>query len=183
MKIFIIVVLSLINFVNAQKIDWSIVDEKLGYNPDVETFNGIILKYVNDYRKVNGLRKLQYDNSAYHMIQKQVNHCYLKLKLSHERNYLDGVDLITDFHSHVKKYLGDTYDIANENLGSVYHQNIEEYTYDELAYFIFNAWKNSQSHNAAMLVKEHIKASVASIMVINEGDGMDRIYSGIVIWH
>jgi uncharacterized protein YkwD len=183
MKKFIILVLALVSVVNAQKINWDIVDEKLGYTPDIETLNGLIFKYVNDYRKVNGLDRLKYDDSAYPIIHKQVNYCYNRLKLSHDRNYLDENDLISDFHAHVNKYLGASYDIANENLGSVSHPNIEEYTYDELAYSIFNGWKTSSSHNAAMLVTKHEKASVASIIIINRGDSIDRIYSGIIIWH
>jgi hypothetical protein len=183
MKKLLFVFLFSASFAKAQTVNWSLTDVKLGNNPDIETLNGMILKYVNDYRKINGLDKMQYDDSAFPVINKQVIFCYERLKLNHDRGYIDKNELIVDFKDHVNKYLGSSYIHANENLGSVAHPNIEEYTYDEIAYFIFKGWKNSPSHNAAMLVSGHEKASVSTIIIVNEGDSVDRIYSGIVMWH
>ena len=183
MKKYIVVLILTLGTVNAQNVNWNLSDSKLGNNPDTETLNGMILKYVNDYRRVNGLGKMQHDNSAYPVIHKQVVFCYERLKLNHDRGYFDKNELVVDFKDHINKYLGSSYTHANENLGSVAHPSIEEYTYDEIAYFIFKNWKNSPSHNAAMLVSGHKKASVATIVIVNEGDSIDRIYSGIVMWH
>lgn len=141
---------------------------------DVSRFNSrlmedILLDKINAYRKAKGVGELQ-NNPTIHKVAK--DHCdYLKSRPLTHRQTTSGKQEIQD---RLKYYTRARSFSVSENLARIYvltptnYQRSDgstiqgvAYTYDEAATYLFNAWKNSKTHNTNMLNSSYNLSGIA----------------------
>jgi uncharacterized protein YkwD len=135
---------------------------------DAHKFNNrlvesLLLEKINAYRTSKGIARLQY-NPTIHKVAK--DHCiYLKnKKLSHTQTTPGKQEI----HDRLKYYTSARSFSVSENIARTYvlvptynilsnGQTVEStaYTYEQAAEYMFNAWKNSATHNANILTGKY----------------------------
>ena len=106
------------------------------------TYDMLMLDRINSYRQANGLSALEYDEDLVNVANWRVSE--LPTNFDHLRPNGDSYKTV-----YTELGLADKYEKGNENIAMLYGWDFA--SEEECVDFIFEAYKNSEAHNANIL--------------------------------